>query len=73
MDINKLHTTPMGAERIRRNLGVTAGDIVAWCKEQVSHAKNITRLGKNWYAYTKRGVITINAHSHTIITAHKTK
>lgn len=73
MDIDKLHTTPMGAERIRRNLDITAVDIVAWCKEQISQAENITRQGKNWYAYTTHGFITINAHSHTIITAHKIK
>jgi hypothetical protein len=32
---DKLHTTQMGAERIRRNLGLADEDIVAWCKECV--------------------------------------
>lgn len=73
MEIDKLHTTSMGAERIKRNLGITADDIVGWCKEQVSQSKSITRQGKNWYAYTESGIFTINAHSHTIITAHKMK
>jgi hypothetical protein len=69
IDIDKLHTTPMGAERIRRNLGISA-DPVAHCKEQISQAA-IKRKGKNWYATTTNEIITINAHSHTIITAHK--
>ncbi|HRF36049.1 MAG TPA: DUF3781 domain-containing protein, partial [Clostridia bacterium] len=31
------------------------------------------RQGKNWYATIDNVKITINAHSYTIITAHKIK
>ncbi len=70
-NIDKIHTTPMGAERIKRNLKLQAGDIVAWCQEAVKQADIIIRSGKNWYVYGKGVVITINAHSYTVITAHK--
>ena len=31
----------------------------------------IVRTGKNWYILTGRCKITVNAHSYTIITAHR--
>lgn len=71
-NIDKLHTTDMGVERIRRNLSLETNDVVQWCKMKVLHEENIIeRRGKNWYARTKDCEITINAHSYTIITAHK--
>ncbi|MDR0913566.1 MAG: DUF3781 domain-containing protein [Oscillospiraceae bacterium] len=75
IDIQKLHTTPMGAERIRRNLGLGNADVVEWCKNAVANAPDsaIVRRGKNWYVSGDGFVITINVHSHTIITAHKLK
>ena len=33
----------------------------------------ITRKGKNWYCELKNIIITINAYSYTIITAHLQK
>ena len=67
-----LHTTVLGEERIRRNLGLKTNDVVAWCKSAVSNAgkESIIRKGKNWYVYGDGYVLTINAHSYTIITAH---
>ena len=71
IDIEKLHTTPLGIERIKRNLKLKDCDnVVAFCKEQVVQADKIIRKGKNWYAYIDNIIITINTHSHTIITAH---
>ena len=32
-NIDKVHTTEMGIDRIRRNLGLSDIDFVAWCKE----------------------------------------
>lgn len=61
----------MGAERIKQNLGLAVGDPVQWCKQRIAQADNIVRKGKNWYVYTGDAIITINAHSYTIITAHK--
>ena len=73
-NLNKLHTTPMGVDRIRRNLGLgdVIPDVVAWCKNQIeSPEATITRKGKNWYCRIDGCVITVNACSYTIITAHK--
>ncbi len=73
-NIEKLHTTPMGVDRIRRNLqiGHDVKDVVAWCHEKILDASAvITRQGKNWYVKIDGCVITVNAYSFTIITAHK--
>jgi len=72
-NIDKIHTTPMGAERIKRHLNLQIDDVVAWCKEFVAGADVITSRGKNWYAYGRGVVLTINAHSFTVITAHLDK
>jgi hypothetical protein len=70
-NLDKLHITPMGVERIRRNLGLADEDIVARCKECIKRHDLIMGLGKNWYVYCNDIVLTINAKSYTVITAHK--
>lgn len=71
INLNKLHTTELGAERIRKNLHTDANDTVALCKDIILRPETvIERRGKNWYAEARDCVITVNAHSYTIITAH---
>ena len=73
-NIEKLHTTPMGLERIRLNLslGDDVKDVVAFCREKIlDPTAFITRQGKNWYVKIDSCIITVNAYSYTIITAHK--
>ena len=71
-NIDKIHTTVLGVERIKRNLCLDVEDIVIWCKQKIQDENSsIIRKGKNWYIYTDNSVITVNAHSYTIITAHK--
>lgn len=70
-NLDRIHTTELGAERIRRNINSDITDVIVWSKQRIENAKNITRKGKNWYVYTDDLVLTINAHSFTIITAHK--
>jgi len=70
-NIDKLHTTTLGALRIMRNLELETDDVVLWCKQKIMQADETIRKGKNWYVYAENAVITINAHSCTIITAHK--
>ncbi len=73
-NLDKLHTTPMGVDRIRRNLGLgdSIRDVVAWCRAKIeSSAAAIERKGKNCYCRIDGCVITVNACSWTIITAHK--
>lgn len=71
-NIDKVHTTKMGVDRIKKNLGLKDIDVVAYCKEMVLNKDcNIYKQGKNWYCETGNAVITINSYSYTIITAHK--
>lgn len=73
-NIDKLHTTEMGVERIKRNLAIEADDVVSWCKERILDKNaRMERVGKNWYVVIENQRITVNAHSYTIITAHKVK
>ena len=71
-NIDKLHTTEMGAMRIRRNLSLEAEDVVEWCRLKILDiAAVIERKGKNWYVNIEHCIITVNAYSYTIITAHR--
>ena len=47
-------------------------DVVAFCRQKILDDKAaITRQGKNWYIKIDGCIITVNAYSFTIITAHK--
>ncbi len=73
-NLEQLHTTELGIERIKRNLSLETDDVIEWCKNKISsEAAVITRNGKNWYVNVEKCVITVNAYSYTIITAHKEK
>ena len=72
-NIEKLHTTTMGVNRIRRNLelGDNVKDVVAFCRQKIlAPTANISRQGNNWYVKIDGCIITVNAYSFTIITAH---
>ncbi len=70
-NIAKVHTTKMGVDRIRRNLSLADVDVVEWCKSRIlSKDAIISRQGKNWYVTIDGCVLTVNASSYTIITAH---
>lgn len=71
-NIDKLHTTEMGAGRIKKNLQIEAEDIVSWCRTRIlEEDAKIERRGKNRYAIVDGWRITVHAHSYTIITAHR--
>lgn len=71
-NLDQLHTTDLGAERIQKNLRLDIADVVSWCKEKIKAPGSIiTQRGKNWYVAVENYEITVNAHSYTIITAHK--
>lgn len=73
-NLQKLHTTELGAIRIKRNLSLDTDDVVGWCKGKIeSPGAVISRRGKNWYVRVDGCVITVNAYSYTIITAHPEK
>ena len=73
-NLEKIHTTEMGVDRIKKNLKINVEDIVDYCKNKIVD-KNcyIFKQGKNWYCEIDNIIITINSYSYTIITAHLVK
>ena len=70
-NIEKIHTTEMGIDRIRNNLKIDTTDVVEYCKNKILDSNcNIYKQGKNWYCEIDNIKITINSYSYTIITAH---
>ncbi len=73
-NIDKVHTTKLGIDRIKKNLKIDTDDVVEWCKNKVLDQNcNIYKQGKNWYCEVDNVKITINSYSYTIITAHIVK
>ncbi|MBM6831244.1 DUF3781 domain-containing protein [Faecalicoccus acidiformans] len=70
-NIDRIHTTEMGVDRIKRNLKIDTDDVVEYCKNKVlKNQCSIYKQGKNWYCEVENIKITINSYSYTIITAH---
>ena len=73
-NIDKIHTTKMGIDRIKRNLKLNTDDVVGYCKSLIMNKNcRIYRQGKNWYCEIDNVRLTVNAYSYTIITAHTMK
>lgn len=73
-NIDMIHTTKMGVERIKRNLNLDMKDVVGYCKNLILSKDCCTfRQGKNWYCQIGNTRITVNSNSYTIITAHIVK
>lgn len=71
-NLDKLCTTELGEQRVRKNLGLDVKSVVEWTRDRISTPGiQILRVGKNFQVNTGDCVITINAGSYTIITAHK--
>lgn len=71
-NLDRVHTTEMGVDRIRRNMNLGDIDVVSWCKEKIlDKSTEIERRGKNWYVQDNECIITVNASSYTIITVHR--
>ena len=71
-NLEKVHTTKMGVERIKRNLKLDVEDVVRYCVDKIKDNNSIiNKRGKNWYIKNDDCIITVNASSYTIITAHK--
>ena len=72
--MNEIHTTDLGAKRIRKNLTLSNEDVVAWCIKAIMDVESVCiRKGKNYYVQYKDVCITIHAKRYTIITAHRQK
>ena len=72
-NLDKIHTTELGTLRIKKNLSLDTPDLISRCKNKVQNAESIDRKGKNLYVVVDGCILTINAYSFTIITAHKKK
>ena len=73
-NIDKLHTTEIGIDRIKRNLKINTENVVKYCKEKIlDNNCNIYKQGKNWYCEVDNIIITVNSYSNTIITVHTKK
>ena len=73
-NIDKIHTTLMGIDRIKKNLGLSNVDVVEYCKNKITDSRcKIYKEGKNYYCEIDNIIITVNSFSYTIITAHKVK
>ena len=73
-NIDKVHATEMGIDRIKKNLKIDTNDVVEFCKNKIlDNNCNIYKQGKNWYCEIDNIKITINSYSYTIITAHLIK
>ena len=70
INIDKIHTTKLGLERIKNNLKLE-NDVINYCKNKIVD-KNayIYKKGKNFYCQIDNIIITINSYTYTIITAH---
>lgn len=70
-NISKIHTTNLGISRIKKNLEIKE-EVVRYCKNIILNPNSlIYQKGKNWYVELDSIILTINASSYTIITAHK--
>lgn len=73
LNINKIHTTKLGVERIKRNLNINT-DVVEYIKNIIQDSNcTIYKKGKNYYCTINNIIITINSYNFCIITAHKSK
>ena len=71
-NLDKIHTTPMGEGRIKRNLDVDTDDVLKFCMEKIKDSNSTAyKKGKNYYVEIDDMSFTINSSSFTIITAHK--
>ena len=73
--VQSLHAAGLGALRIKRNLNLETDDVVAGPRAVVAATlpDSVIQRGKNYYIYGSDFVLTTNAHSNTVITAHKLK
>lgn len=69
-NISRLHTTPLGAKRIAKNLNIPENTVLDYCQDVVRRGC-VTRRGKNYYVTDGCVTLTIHAGAYTIITAKK--
>ena len=72
-NIDKIHTTKLGYERIKKNLKIE-NDVVLYLKNKIIDKNSVIyKEGKNYYCEIDNIRITINSYNYCIITAHVNK
>lgn len=70
-NINKIHTTILGKERIKNNLKISNNDEVEYIKKLIQNNNCVIyKQGKNYYCEINNIRLTINSYNYCIITAH---
>lgn len=70
-NIDKIHTTELGIERIKRNLKLDSENVLDYCIKIIKDdCSVVSKIGKKYYIANKNIIITVNSYSFTIITAH---
>ena len=73
-NINNVHTTKSGMERIKNNLKLSDIDVISYLKGIIKNNNSIIyKIGKNYYCEQDNIKITINSYNYSIITAHLIK
>lgn len=71
-NLDKIHTTELGEERLLKNLKLANKNPIRYVKELLKNPKSyIYKKGKNYYSEYNHIRLTINAKTFTVITAHK--
>ena len=71
LNMDRIHSTELGINRIKKNLNLDNCDVIGYCKNKIKNSSaNIYKSGKNWYCDVDNIRITINSYSYTIITVH---
>ena len=66
---DKIHTTKLGLERIKKNVNI---DDIEFIKKIVLKKDSfIYKKGKNYYCEIDNLIITINSYNYCVITAHR--
>jgi len=59
-NINKIHTTALGRNRIKKNLQLEDEDVVTYCQNKIKNPKSIvTKKGKNYYIEIDNIIISL--------------
>ncbi|AEB07517.1 GCN5-related N-acetyltransferase [Coriobacterium glomerans PW2] len=69
--LDSIHTTELAAVRLSRNLGLGVYDVSNWCRSRILDPKtSVTLRGKNYLVHAPDAIITLNARTLTVTTAH---
>ncbi len=70
-NIDKVHTTILGKERIKNNLELDIDDIINYIKNKIIKKEStVYKKGKNLYCEIDKIRVTINSYNYCIITCH---